>query len=49
MCINCLIIVDAAATGSDPTQIRKAVCEAIQRALTTPARLRLSALTTGYR
>ena len=42
-------IVDAAATGSDPSQIRKAIREAIERALTTPARLRSSALNTGYR
>jgi predicted transcriptional regulator of viral defense system len=40
-------IVDAAATGTDPTQIHKAVCQALARGLTTGAVLRRLALRHG--
>ncbi len=42
-------IVDAAATGTAPDQIHRAVREALGRALTTPDRLREAAARPGYR
>lgn len=42
-------IVDAAAYGIDPEQIQIAIRQSIQRALTTPARIRHAATRRGYR
>jgi predicted transcriptional regulator of viral defense system len=42
-------IVDAAATGTGPEQIHKAVRDALRRALTTPEGLRAAAARPGYR
>jgi len=42
-------IVDAAAAGTAPDQIERAVREALSRALTTPHRLRHAAARPGYR
>ena len=42
-------IVDAAAAGVDPEQIQKAVRQALDRALTTPAKLREAARRPRYR
>ena len=42
-------IVDAASSGADPEQIRKAAMQALDRALTSPEKLRAAARRRGYR
>jgi predicted transcriptional regulator of viral defense system len=42
-------IVDAAFAGTDPTQIQRAVREALDRALTTPEKIRAALDRSGYR
>ena len=42
-------VVDAAGGGTDPEQIRKAVQQAVDRALATPEQLRAEAARPGYR
>lgn len=41
-------IVDAAATGTDPTQVHRAIREALDRALTSPEKLRAAAARRGF-
>jgi predicted transcriptional regulator of viral defense system len=41
-------IVDAAASGTDPSQIHRAVREALERALTSPEKLRVAAARRGF-
>ena len=41
-------IVDAAASGTDPSQVHRAVREALERALTSPEKLRAAAARRGF-